>query len=383
MLKLRPMRTPAALLAAVAVLLGAGVAPVAAFDTPAKQAVLVDLESGAVLFEKDADMPMAPSSMSKIMTVYMLFEALKQGGLSLDDTFAVSEKAWRKGGSKMFIEVNKDIRVEDLIRGIIVQSGNDASIAVAEGLAGTEESFADQMTRRATEIGLKNSSFRNATGWPDPEHTMTARDLAALARRTIQDFPEFYHYYAEKTFTYSGIKQGNRNPLLYKDVGADGLKTGHTEAGGYGLTASAERNGRRLVLVLNGMESAKQRSRESARLMDWGFREFRNVTMFGAGKSVAEADVWLGDAEQVPLIIESPLTVTIPRRAEKDLKIAAVLDAPVPAPIIKGTPIGRLVVSADGMEAIERPLFAGADVGRLGFLGRIGATIEYLIWGGG
>ena len=369
--------------AAALLVLAATAAQAAEFDTPAKQAILVDSQSGAVLFEKNADEPMAPSSMSKIMTVYMLFEALQQGGLSLDDTFPVSEKAWRKGGSKMFIEVNKDIRVEDLIRGIIVQSGNDASIAVAEGLAGTEESFADQMTRRATEIGLKNSTFRNATGWPDPEHAMTARDLAILADRTIRDFPEFYHYYAEKTFTFSGIKQGNRNPLLYKDVGADGLKTGHTEAGGYGLTASAERNGRRLILVLNGLESAKQRSRESARLMDWGFREFRNVTMFDTGKSVAEADVWLGDAERVPLIIESALTVTVPRRAEKDLKIAAVLDAPIPAPIIKGTPIGRLVVSADGMKSIERPLFAGADVGRLGFLGRIGATIEYLIWGGG
>ena len=231
-------------LCACAWLVLAGPSAAEAIEISAAQAILVDFETGEVLFEKNADAPMTPSSMSKIITVYKVFEHLKDGRLELSDSFPVSEKAWRKKGSKMFVAVNSRVKVEDLIRGIVVQSGNDASIVVAEGLAGSEDAFAAELNKKAQELGMTNSHFVNASGWPNPEHQTTARDLAKLAAATIRDFPGYYHYYSEKTFTYNGIKQGNRNPLIYRNVGADGLKTGHTEAGGYGLTASALRNGR-------------------------------------------------------------------------------------------------------------------------------------------
>ena len=247
-----------------------------ALETLGKQVILLDMTTGTVLFEKNADELMTPSSMSKIMTVYKLFERLKDGGLSLTDTFSVSEKAWRKQGSKMFVAVKSRVKIEDLIRGMIVQSGNDATIVVAEGLAGSEGAFADELNETAKQLGMKNSNFINASGWPDPGHETTARDLAILAVATIKNFPEFYHYYSEKTSTYHGIKQGNRNPTIYRNIGADGLKTGHTEAGGYGLTVSALRKDRRLVLVINGLPTKKARSTEPERLLDWGFREFNN-----------------------------------------------------------------------------------------------------------
>ena len=236
----------------------------ATMETQAEEAFLVDFQTGAVLLDKNADVRMPPSSMSKMMTAYMVFERLKDGRLSLDDELPVSEKAWRKGGSKMFVEVGDQVRVEDLLRGVIVQSGNDACIVLAEGLAGSEEAFAEQMTAKGREIGLTGSNFTNATGWPDENHYVTARDLATLAERIIVDHPEYYHYYSEKEFTWNDIRQGNRNPLLYRNVGADGLKTGHTEAAGYGLTASAMQNGRRLLLVVNGLPSVRPSSFGSA-----------------------------------------------------------------------------------------------------------------------
>ncbi|HSK39613.1 MAG TPA: D-alanyl-D-alanine carboxypeptidase family protein, partial [Arenibaculum sp.] len=246
----------------------------ASIDTIARQAVLIDATTGTVLFEKNADERMPTSSMSKIMTMYMVFDAIKQGHLSLDDTLHVSEGAWRMQGSKMFVELGNPIPVEDLIRGVIIQSGNDASVVLAEGLAGSESEFATRMTQRAHELGLTASNFTNATGWPDDDHYSTASDLAKLSDRIIADFPEFYHYYSETEFTYHDIKQGNRNPLLYRNMDVDGLKTGHTEAAGYGLAASAERNGRRLILVVNGLSDMQARADESARLLEWGFREF-------------------------------------------------------------------------------------------------------------
>ncbi|MHA1113777.1 MAG: D-alanyl-D-alanine carboxypeptidase family protein [Alphaproteobacteria bacterium] len=352
-----------------------------ALETKAKQAILIDATTGAVLLEKDADTPMPPSSMSKMMTIYLLFDALKSGSLSLDDTFAVSRRAWRWGGSKMWVLVDTRVRVEDLIRGIIIHSGNDASIVVAEGLAGSEEAFADMMNERARAIGLENSNFRNATGWPAEGQYVTARDLAQLALRTIRDFPEYYRYYAEKNFTYNNIRQGNRNPLLYQNLSADGLKTGHTEAAGYGLTSSAARNGRRLILVVNGLTSERERSRESARLLDWGYREFDNYPLFAAGETVEEAGVWLGRAETVPLVIDRDVVVTLPRRARRNMKVAVVYEGPVPAPIAKGTQIANLRISAPGRETIELPLNAGADVEQLGFAGRLGAAFKQLVWG--
>ena len=246
-----------------------------ALDIAAREVILIDYQTWTVLEESNADKRMPPSSMSKLMTAFMLFEAIHSGELSLDDEFQVSENAWRKGGaasggSTMFLEPNTSVRVEDLLRGIIIQSGNDACIVVGENMAGSEEAFADEMTARAYELGMTNSNFTNTTGLPDPEHYTTARDLAILAKRIIVDFPEYYSLYKETEFTYNEIKQFNRNPLLYRPGGADGLKTGHTNAAGYGLTASAVRDGRRLIMVANGMESTQARSEETSRLMDWG-----------------------------------------------------------------------------------------------------------------
>ena len=368
--------------AALAALLATTSAAVSSsFETAAKQVIIVDYATGAELFAKNADAIVGPASMTKMMTVYMLFERLKNGSLSLNDTFLVSENAWRKQGSKMFVPVGGRVSVEDLIRGIVVQSGNDASIVVAEGLAGTEEAFAEQMTKKAREIGMTNTVFKNASGWPDPGHHTTARDLAILAAATIRNFPKYYAYYAEKTFVYNNIKQGNRNPLLYGNAGADGLKTGHTEAAGYGLTASAQRGDQRLILVAHGMSSMKERAAESNRLLDWAFREFNSYPLFKGGEKVVDARVWLGAAETVPLTIEQDLTAVMKRSSRKDLKVVAQLEEPVAAPIRKGDQLGKLVVTAPDMKTIERPLLATADVGPLGMVGRFREAVGYLVWG--
>ena len=372
---------------ALSILAAAGLAavlaspPVSAIETTAREAFLVDATTGRVLLDKNSDVSMPPASMSKIMTTYLVFERLKDGRLSLDDELPVSEKAWRMGGSKMFVEVGKTVRVEDLLRGVIVQSGNDACIVLAEGLGGTEEAFAEEMTRKAREIGLTGSSFANATGWPDPNQRMTARDLATLAKRIIEDFPEYYHYYAETEFTYGGIRQMNRNPLLYKSLGADGLKTGHTEEAGYGLTASVVQGARRIILVLNGLDSRKARGEESVRLIGWAMREYDNYTLFKPGETVDQAPVWLGEAANVPLVMPEGATVTLSRKARRDMRVKVVYDAPIPAPLRAGQEVARLVVAAPGEERIEFPLMAGADVERLGFFGRIIGSLEYLVFG--
>ncbi len=365
--------------AGLAALLGAP--PVWAVETTAREAFLIDATTGRVLLEKDADVSMPPASMSKIMTTYMVFERLEDGRLSLDDELLVSEKAWRKGGSKMYVEVDKMARVEDLLRGVIVQSGNDACIVLAEGLSGTEEAFAEEMTRKGREIGLTGSSFANSTGWPDPNQRMTARDLATLAQRIIADFPDYYHYYAETEFTYADIRQTNRNPLLYKSLGADGLKTGHTEEAGYGLTASAVQGDRRLILVLNGLESRKARAEESARLIGWAFREYGNYALFKLGETVEEAPVWLGAAPFVPLVAGEAVTVTLSRKARRDMQVKVVYEGPIPAPIAPGQELARLVISAPGEDTVVVPLQAGAAVERLGVLGRATAALEYLVFG--
>jgi len=367
-------------------LVGAVLLPVAAqaavtIETQAEEAFLVDFETGAVLLDKNADQLMPPSSMSKMMTTYMVFERLREKLLSLDDKFTVSEKAWRMGGSKMFVEVGNQVRVEDLLRGVIVQSGNDACIVLAEGIAGSEEAFAEQMTEKARELGMTQSTFRNSTGWPDPNHLTTARELAILAKRMIEDHPEFYHYYAEKEFTWSGIRQGNRNPLLYRNVGADGLKTGHTEDAGYGLTASAVQNERRLILVVNGLPSMQARADESDRLLSWGFREFDNYAIFKAGDTVDEAQVWLGAEETVPLVIADDLKVTLPRNDRNGMQVSVVYDAPIPAPIPAGQEIAKLRVTWPGGVPVEVPLQAGQDVEQLGPFGRIAASVKFLLLG--
>jgi len=361
-------------------------APGWALDIAAREVVLFDFQTWTVLEEKDADKSMPPSSMSKLMTAYMLFDAIHSGAISLDDEFIVSENAWRKGGaasggSTMFLEPNTRVRVEDLLRGIIIQSGNDACIVVAENMSGSEETFADEMNDRALDLGMTGSNFINATGLPDPDHYMTARDLAILARQIIVDFPEYYSLYRETEFTYNDIKQFNRNPLLYRPGGADGLKTGHTDAAGYGLTASAVRDGRRLIMVANGMESTQARSEETARLMDWGFRNFTNRDLFREGEVVSDAEVWLGLKETIPLIIENDVTVTIPRRAWRNLEVKAVYQGPIPAPVVKGKKVAKLVVALDNMQSLEYDLVAGASVAKLGFIGRIKAAASQILFG--
>ncbi len=368
------------------VFLVAAVPPAAAIESIAREALLVDMATDAVLFEKEPDTLMPPASMSKMMTAHMVFERLRDGRLSLDDTFLVSRNAWRKGGAKsgsstMFLEPGRRVSVEDLLRGIIIQSGNDASIVIAEGLSSSEEEFAREMTLRARELGLLDTTFTNATGWPDPGHLTTARDLVRLAKHTIQEFPEYYRLYSEKSFTYNGIRQGNRNPLLYKNMGADGLKTGHTKAAGYGLAAAAVRGDRRLIPVVSGLPSVKARSREAERLMELGFREFNNYALFKGGVVAAEAEVWLGQEATVPLVVEKDLLITLPRKARRQMKVTVTYDGPIPAPIAKGDELAKLVVTAPGVDAIEMPLHAGADVQRLGLLGRFGAALKYILWG--
>ncbi|WP_404426755.1 D-alanyl-D-alanine carboxypeptidase family protein [Thalassospira australica] len=352
-----------------------------ALETTAREAYLMDFDTGAVLLSKNGDALTEPASMTKMMTVHLLFDRIKDGSLSLEDTFHVSEKAWRKGGSKMFVEVNSDVSVDDLLHGIIVQSGNDAAIVVAEGLAGTEEAFADEMTAEAREIGMTKSVFKNATGWPAEGHVVTAHDLAILARDTIRKFPELYKLYAVKEFTYNGIRQPNRNPLLGTSAGVDGMKTGHTETAGYGLTATAERDGRRLILVVNGLGSVRERRTESQKLLDWGFREFDNYDLFDADEVVSSANVWLGSEAKVDLVTNQDILLTLPRTNRDDMKVSVVYEGPIPAPVTAGQQVATLKVEIPDNEPREFPLYAASEVGRLGFIGRIGAAIKYLLWG--
>ena len=361
--------------------IGAAPADAQLFESSASHVYLVDFQTGAVLINKNGEATMAPASMTKMMTVYLLFERLKDGSLSLEDTFRVSEKAWRKGGSKMYVDVGSRVKVEDLLRGIVVQSGNDASIVVAEGLAGSEDAFATEMNRAAHELGMTNTTFLNASGWPHPEHLTTAHDLAVLTAATIRNFLESYHYYSEKLFKYNGLDKYNRNPLLRKEMGADGLKTGHTESSGYGIVASAMRNDRRLILILNGLPSESARSSEAERILGLGFREWDNYTLFKAGDVVASASVWLGNVETVPLIIEQEVTLTLRRRALREMVVKVLHEDPIPAPIAKGTRIANLFVTMPQTKPLELPLVAGTNIGRLGMIGRFGAAMNYILWG--
>lgn len=356
--------------------------PSSVLDTPAKHAIIVEMETGTVLFSKFADERMPPASMSKMMTAYVVFGMLKDGKAKLTDELPVSEKAWKLGGSKMFVGVGGHISVENLIQGMLVQSGNDACVVLAEGLAGSEAAFTDLMNQKAAEIGLKDSHFANVTGLPDPNGWMTARDLATLAMRIIQDFPEYYHYFSEKDFNFNNIDQGNRNPLLYRNIGADGLKTGHTDESGYSLTASVVRGDRRIILVVSGLASMKDRASESERLIEWAFREFNDYKLFSAGDKVDDAEVWLGTEPKVGLTIDEDLTITLPRRSRRDMKVTVSYAGPIPAPVKKGNRLGELIVSAPDIQPIERPLFATADVSPIGTFGRMATLAAYLIWGG-
>lgn len=349
-------------------------------DTAAKYAVIIDHNTGDTLLDKDADVAMTPSSMTKLMTAYLVYERLKAGRLALTQELPVSERAWRMGGSKMFVGLGSSVKVEDLIRGMIVQSGNDACIVLAEGIAGSEEGFVELMNAKAREFGLQKTNFRNTTGWPDPEHRMTVRDIAIVARRLITDFPQYYKYDAEKSFRYNNIEQKNRNPLVQKGL-ADGLKTGHTDDGGYGLVASASRAGRRVIVVINGLTTMNARAEEGERLLEWSFREFENVTLFTAGDTVEQAPVWLGEAPTVPLVGGRDLVITMPRGWRDRARIAVDYDTPIPAPIQRGTQIGQLTVRGDGVPEKNMQLLAGADVAKLGLFGRARAVMAHYALG--
>ncbi|MBM3484258.1 MAG: D-alanyl-D-alanine carboxypeptidase [Alphaproteobacteria bacterium] len=352
-----------------------------AIETIAREMILVDAATGTVLAEKEPDERMPPSSMSKLMTLYVAFELLRDGKLRLEDSFRVSEKAWRMGGSKMWVQVDTKVTVEELLKGIIIQSGNDACIVLAEGISGSEEAFAELLNKRAKEIGLAHSHFKNATGWPDPDHYMTARDLAILAYHLVNDFPDFYRVFSEKSYTYNKITQGNRNPLLYNYAGGDGLKTGHTEEAGYGLTASAIRDGRRLILVVNGLAGVNERARETERLLDIGFNEFKNYFIFKAGERVYDMPVWLGTSDVVPAVVPNDIVVTLPKRASKSVSIRVVAPGPAHAPVAKDSKIAKLVISAPDFGPIESKLVAGASVEEVSGFGRIGPAISRLFSG--
>jgi D-alanyl-D-alanine carboxypeptidase (penicillin-binding protein 5/6) len=351
----------------------------------AKQAHITDFLSGKVLFSKNADEPMKPASMAKIMTVFVAFQRIVDGSLKMDDEFVVSTKAWKKGGSRTFLEVGSKVTVSDILHGIIVQSGNDAAIVMAEGISGTENAFADEMNFWAKKIGMDNTNFRNSTGWPDPDLTTTAKDLNILTAELIRRFPagkypELYPIFAKREFTYNKIRQPNRNPLIYGNGKADGLKTGHTQESGYGLVGSTVRDGQRVIMVLNGMTSKKQRTIESKRLMDLMFREFQTYRFFDKGQVVDKANVWLGDEPTVDLVLNEPLHLILSYQERRGTKLSVQWLDPIPAPIKKGDKLGTLTLDMNG-ETRKLSLHAAKNVQVLGMFDRISAAIKYLVFG--
>ena len=362
----------------LAFLLPAPLVSAQAFDTTARAAWVYDMTTGTVLLEKNADEALPPASMSKLMTLYMLFEAVQQGRLGLDDRFTVSTRARQMGGSTMFLNEQDRPTVAELIRGIIVLSGNDASVVAAEGMAGTEEAFAREMNARAPGLGLTQSHFANSSGWPHRDHLMSARDLGVLAVHLIRDFPEFYGDFALREFAYDGrapANRFNRNPLLALDIGADGLKTGHSTEAGYGLVASAEQGGRRIVFVLMGLDSERSRANEAERLAGWAFREFAMHTVVPGGETVVAAPVWLGDRRRVGLTTAEGVRVLLRGGDEARISAVAQFNGPIPAPIRAGQVMGDLVITLPGGTESRTPLIAAEDVAEAGVLGRLQGAV--------
>jgi D-alanyl-D-alanine carboxypeptidase (penicillin-binding protein 5/6) len=357
-------------------------APAAAFETEARAAYVVDLTHDTVLMDKNADQPLPPASMSKLMTLYMLFEAVEDGRVDLDTRFPVSPEARSMGGSTMFLNERDRPTVEELIRGIVVQSGNDATVVVAEGLAGTEEAFAQLMNERAADIGLSDSNFVNASGWPHPDHRMSTKDLAILAERLIEDFPEEYAYFAEEEYDFDGrapANSNNRNPLLGLGIGADGLKTGHTQEAGYGLVGSAEQAGRRIVFVITGIDTTSQRAQESERIVAWAFRQFVSRDVVEAGTRLATAPVWMGAQGSVGLVAPEGVELLLSATARDATQATVVYDAPLEAPIAEGQEIGHLVVERAELPPARIPLVAEHPVDRGGFVPRVTTAARVLI----
>ncbi len=355
--------------------------PAIALETVARTAMVMDYDTGTILMAKNADSPQPPASMSKLMTLNMVFEALEAGRITLDEKFSVSANAVAVRGSSMFLNTRDRVTVEDLIKGVIVLSGNDASVVLAEGLAGSEAEFARQMTLRARDLGMMESTFVNATGWPGQGQLMSARDLVFLARRLIKVFPQYYQYFSMSEFAFDGRtpdNRFNRNPLLRLDIGADGLKTGRTDEAGFGLVGSAVRGDRRVIVMVNGMESAAARSSEAERLISWAFREFAMETLFEGEVELARADVWLGEEAEVGLAPEEDIELLLPYRALPQIKAEVVFDGPVEAPIAKGDTLGELVIDIPDIGERRFALLATADVAPAGFIDRFKAAFFIL-----
>ena len=359
------MKTAIALLAALSslVALASAAPPVPAPPNVAGSGhLLVDMHSGRILAENNGDARLEPASITKIMTSYVLFRELRNGGIKLEDQVLVSEKAWKTPGSRMFIEVGTRVSVEDLLRGMVIQSGNDASVALAEHVAGSEQAFAGLMNEHAERLGMTSTHFVNSTGLPDDDHYTTPRDIVKVTKALIEEFPELYRMYAEKEFTWNKIRQPNRNSLLWRDGSIDGVKTGHTEAAGYCLVASANRDGMRLISVVMGTNSEKSRARETESLMNFGFRFFETHRLYGAGASLVSTRIWKGESEQVALGLADDLYVTIPRQQYDRLQARTEVDPLIEAPVSTGKRLGRVIVELDGERVADVPLLALADV---------------------
>ena len=332
---------------------------------------VLDVGTGQVLAEQNADIPLPPASMSKLMTLAVLFDALAEGRVTMETTWRVSQRAYDMGGSRMFLERRDRPTTEDLIRGIAVVSGNDASVVVAEGLGGTEEAFAEIAQRRAQQLGMTNTTIANSSGWPDPRHRFSLHDLGTLALYLVRDHAQFYHYLGEEEFTWNGITQPNRVPLLGAGLGVDGLKTGHTEEAGYALVGSATQGDRRIVFVYSGLSDAAERVREAERIVAWAFRQFVQRDLFQAGETVTEARVWMGESESVALVAGQDARLLMPVLAPGEITAQAEFDGPLSAPLVAGTPVGRLVLLVEGEERASVPLHVGADVAEGGFVTRL------------
>lgn len=343
--------------------------PVGPVDTIARWACILDYESGATLLEKAADDRMPPSSLTKMMTAYVTFSMLRSGRLKLDQTLPVSEKAWRMQGSRMFVPLGQSVAVQDLIQGMVIQSGNDACIVLAEGISGSEEQFVATMNDMAGKLGLHNSHFMNVTGWPAENHYMTARDVAYLALRLIHDFPEYYHFFSEKEFFFNKIRQENRNTLVVKGL-ADGLKTGHTDAGGFGLCASSLRDGRRVIMAINGLATGNLRARESERLLGWAFANFETAKILTKGDLLEQAPVWMGESQTVPLVVGQDFTMLLPHGWRNTTHVALDYQGPFTAPLKAGQPAGQITVTLPGGRQATVPAVLGQDVAALGMIGR-------------
>ncbi len=358
--------------------------PAHAFDTRATSAYIVDQTTGTVLLAKNADTPLPPASMSKLMTLYMAFEAIKDGRLSLNEKLPVSSHAMSYGGSTMFLDTTDRVRVEDLLRGIIVLSGNDACAVIAETLSpdGTESGFARLMTQRAQKMGMTNSTFANSNGWPQAGHRMSTRDLALLATRLIEDFPQFYPLFAEKEFLFDGRapqNKSNRNPLLGLGIGADGLKTGHTAEAGYGLVGSAKQGDRRVIFVISGLDTAQARAQESEAIVNWAFRQFSQRSLSSGGSQIADAPVWMGEEPSIGLTLAEDISILLPVLGGDEVPSEVVYTGPFKAPIAKGDQLAELILKPDGLPERRVPLVADRDIARGGFMSRVTTAARYLI----